>query len=68
MARVRSSIPADRRRAPCKKHGPAAGRVAFHTNRPNDQSSSQLATFCVTPRSFGHAFDPTMPFHKTRLN
>ncbi len=65
---MRSSTPADRRRAPCKKHGPPAARVAFHTNRPNNQSSPRLATFCVTPRSFGYGFDPIMPFHKTRLN
>lgn len=68
MARVRSSIPVDRPRAPCKKHVPPAGRDALQINRPDDQSSSRLATFCVTPLSFGYGFDPIMPFHKTRLN
>ncbi len=67
MARVRSGIPVDRPRTLRKKHGPPAERAAFHADRPDDQSSSRLATFCVTPRSFGYGFDPIMPFHKTRL-
>ncbi len=60
---------ADRSHAPGKKQGPPAGRADdFQSSRPDDQSSSRLATFCVTPRSFGYGFDPIMPFHKTLLN
>lgn len=51
-----------------KNTGPPAGRACFRTGPPNDQSSSRLATFCVTPRSFGYGFAPIMPFHNTRLN
>ncbi|WP_157768009.1 hypothetical protein [Burkholderia ambifaria] len=60
--------PAERRRATCKRHGPPAGRADFQTDHSDDQSSSRLATLCVTPRGFGYGFDPIMPFHKTRLN
>lgn len=51
-----------------KKPGPPAGRARLQTVQPDDQSSSRLATFCVTPLSFGYGCDPIMPFHNTRLN